>query len=310
MTSKKHQPSEGVAFTGLVIAAFLWGLSYPLIKYVEDCPTFYIISIRFAAAAVALGLIFRKRFKLFNLEALKYGFLLSFVLTSMFIFNIIGIRYTTSVRASFFTCLSFLIVPVLNAIMYRVKISKIIGISATICLVGMLLLCYAPGMGGVSLNFGDILCIVASVAGSLHILFVEKVAKNDNVDSTLFTVFLLAFISLWGTIIGLFTGELNYSAATPAHLGAIILMGLLCSAAAFTLQSNFEAVVPSNRVGVIFSLEPASGCILSVLFLKETMSWTSWLGAAIIILSIFYMEWANNKDSKAKEAENVQQRKI
>ena len=305
MTSKNHKPSEGIAFTGLIIAAFLWGLSYPLTKYVEDCSTFYIISIRFAAAAVALGLVFRKKFRLFNFETLKCGFLLSFVLTSMFIFNIIGIRYTTSVRASFFTCISFLIVPVLNAVMYRVKISRIIGISAMICLAGMFLLCYAPGMGGVSLNAGDILCIIASVAGSLHILFVERVAKNDNVDSTLFTVFLLAFISLWGTIIGLFTGDFSYSAATPTHLGLIILMGLLCSAAAFTLQSNFEAVVPSNRVGVIFSLEPASGCILSVLFLKEAMSWTSWLGALIIMFSIFYMEWASNKAEKAKESADV-----
>lgn len=305
MTSKKHQPSEAVAFTGLVIAALLWGLSYPLTKYVEDCPTFYIISIRFAAAAVALGLVFHKKFKLFNCETLKAGFLLSFVLTSMFIFNIIGIRYTTSVRASFFTCLSFLIVPILNAVMYRVKISKVIGVSALICLVGMFLLCYAPGMGGVSLNLGDILCIVASAAGSLHIIFVEKVAKNDNIDSTLFTVFLLAFISLWGTIIGLFTGDFNYADATHTHLGAIILMGLLCSAAAFTLQSNFEAVVPPNRVGVIFSLEPASGCILSVLLLREAMSWTSWLGAAIIMVSIFYMEWANNKNSKGEEKLDV-----
>ena len=56
----------------------------------------------------------------------------------------------------------------------------------------MFLLCYAPGMGGFSLNLGDILCIVAAIAGSLHIILVEKVAKNDNVDSTLFTVFLLS----------------------------------------------------------------------------------------------------------------------
>ena len=140
--------------------------------------------------------------------------------------------------------------------------------SASICLVGMFLLCYAPGMGGFSLNLGDILCIVAAIAGSLHIIFVEKVAKNDNVDSTLFTVFLLAFISLLGTIIGFFIGDLNYTAATPEHLG------------------------------VIFSLEPASGCILSVLLLKETMSWTAWLGSAIIMISIFYMEWANNKAAK------------
>lgn len=304
MTDKKtnqKQPSERVAFIGLVVAAFLWGLSYPLTKYVEDCPTFYIISIRFAVAAVVLGLIFIKRFKNFNFEVLKCGFLLSFALTSMFIFNVVGIKYTTSVRASFFTCLSFLMVPILNNIMYKVKISKIIGISAIICLIGMFLLCYTPGMGGISLNLGDVLCILASAAGSLHIIFVEKVSKNERVDSTLFTVVLMAFISLWGTIIGLFMGDFSYQDAGSVHLIAIVLMGLLCSAVAFTLQSNFEAIVPANRVGVIFSLEPASGCILSVLLLKETMTLTSWSGAAIIMLSIFYMEYANNKQSKIKK---------
>lgn len=302
MTDKKisnsKQPSERIAFIGLVIAAVLWGFSYPLTKFVEDCPTFYIISIRFAVAAVVLGLIFIKRFKNFNFEVLKCGFLLSFALTSMFIFNVVGIKYTTSVRASFFTCLSFLMVPILNNLMYKVKISKIIGISAIICLVGMFLLCYTPGMGGISLNLGDILCILASAAGSLHIIFVEKVSKNEKVDPTLFTVVLMAFISLWGTIIGLFTGDFAYHDAGSVHLIAIVLMGLFCSAIAFTLQSNFEAIVPANRVGVIFSLEPASGCILSVLLLKETMTLTSWLGATIIMLSIFYMEYANSKQQK------------
>ena len=33
MTSKKHRPSEGIAFTGLVIAAILWGGMARLCNY-------------------------------------------------------------------------------------------------------------------------------------------------------------------------------------------------------------------------------------------------------------------------------------
>lgn len=113
MTDKKK---EYLSVLGLLLAALLWGVSYPLTKVVEDCPTFYIVSIRFLVAAAALALIFHRHFRNFHKEILKYAFLLSFCITSMYIFGTIGIKYTTSVRASFFTCLSFVIIPILNLV--------------------------------------------------------------------------------------------------------------------------------------------------------------------------------------------------
>ncbi|HKM28757.1 MAG TPA: DMT family transporter [Anaerovoracaceae bacterium] len=301
MTNDKDKKKELIAVIGLFLAALCWGISYPLTKYVEACPTFYIIAIRFFVAAAVLAIAFWKSFKDINKEVIKSAFILSFIISSMYIFNIWGIKYTTSVKASFFTCLSFLIVPVINYFAYKLKISKIIVISALICLVGMFLLCYAPGMGGLMINIGDILCFIASIAGSVNIIYIEKVSKNSNINSTLFTILLMAFVSLWGIIIALFRGEMDYTCTQP-ELISIIVMGLFCSAAAFMLQTRFEALVPSNRVGVIFALEPASGCILSVLLLKETMVLTGWIGTAVIMASILYMEVANNRIEAKKLA--------
>lgn len=295
MMNQNNNKNEWIAFAGLITAALLWGVSYPLTKFVEDCPTFYIIAIRFAVAAAGLSVIFWKSYRNFNRDILKYAFLLSFCVAAMFVFNILGVKYTTSVRASFFTCLSFLIVPLINLFIFRVKFSRIIAVSALICLVGMALLCYAPGIGGLVINLGDILCIGAAAAGSLHIIFVERVSKKETIDPTLFTIFLMAFVAIWGIIIALFRGDFAYSHTSGSQMLVIVLMGLLCSAAAFTLQSHFEAIVPANQVGVIFALEPASGCILSVLLLKESMGITAWIGAFIIMASIFYMEAANNR---------------
>jgi len=295
MTNEKSPVSERTAVLGLLLAALLWGFSYPLTKYVEDCPTFYIISLRFAAATFFLAAAFHRRFKKLNLEVIKYAFLLSFAVFLMFAFGTWGIKYTTSVRSSFFTCLSFLIVPLLNRLLFKVRISKVIFFSALICLVGVFLLCYAPGMGLMVINRGDLLCTLAAVAGSLHIIFVEKVSKHDNIDSSLFTVFLMGFVSLWGTLIAAFSGDLGHQPAHGSQIIAILLMGLLCSAVAFCLQTHLEAIVPPNRVGVIFSLEPASGCILSVILLGESMSWTGWLGAVIIMVSILYMEVSGSR---------------
>lgn len=192
MTDKKK---EYLSVLGLLLAALLWGVSYPLTKVVEDCPTFYIVSIRFLVAAAALALIFHRHFRNFHKEILKYAFLLSFCITSMYIFGTIGIKYTTSVRASFFTCLSFVIIPILNLVIYKLKLNKTIVISVLICLAGMFLLSYTADMGTFSLNAGDLLCILAATAGALHIIFLDRVTKQENMEPILFTIFLMAFVA-------------------------------------------------------------------------------------------------------------------
>ncbi len=303
---EENHSRELISVLGLTLAAMFWGISYPLTKFVEDVPTFYIISLRFILAAALLAVCFFRHFRNYNFDTLKNAFILSFLLTAMYIFNIVGVKYTTSVKASFFTTLSFLVCPVINLILYKMKIQKFIGISALICLAGTCMLCYTPDMGRLVINFGDILCALASVAGAINIIYMEKMSHRDNIDNTLFTIFLMAFIALWGTVIALARGEFSYhSQVTSSQMIAIVLMGLFSSAGAFILQIHCEKHVPSNRVGIIFSLEPASGCILSVLLIHETMSLIGWMGALVIMISILYMEFANNRQQARLKTESV-----
>ncbi len=303
---EENHSRELISVLGLTLAAMFWGISYPLTKFVEDVPTFYIISLRFILAAALLAVCFFRHFRNYNFDTLKNAFILSFLLTAMYIFNIVGVKYTTSVKASFFTTLSFLVCPVINLILYKMKIQKFIGISALICLAGTCMLCYTPDMGRLVINFGDILCGFASIAGAINIIYMEKMSHKDNIDNTLFTIFLMSFIALWGTIIALARGEFDYhSQVTSSQMIAIVLMGLFSSAGAFILQIHCEKHVPSNRVGIIFSLEPASGCILSVLLIHETMSLIGWGGALVIMISILYMEFANNRQQARLNTESV-----
>lgn len=287
--------SQLLASGALLTAAILWGLTYPLTKLIEDYPTFLIIVVRFSSAALALFLSSLGRLRRMNRDTLKYAFFLSILLTAMLVLNIVGIKYTTSVRASFFTGLSFLMVPLLNLFLFRVRLSAIVVKSALLCLAGFFLLCYAPGNASLAVNLGDLLCAAAAFCGSLNILVMERVAKKEHVDTLLFTTFLMGFIALWGGLLGGMSGGLRGPEISAADLGIMIILGVCCSAVAYTLQARFEKVVPSNRVGILFALEPASGCILSVLCLHEAMGVTAWTGAAIIMVSILYMEAAANR---------------
>lgn len=305
--TQKNSNRELLSFLGLILAALFWGISYPLTKFVEDVPTFYIISVRFALAAAVLAICFFKHFRNFNLDTLKFSFILSLIVTGMYIFNIVGVKYTTSVRASFFTTLSFLVCPVINLIVYKKKIPGYIAISALICLVGTCMLCYTPDIGSLVINSGDILCAFASIAGAINIIYMEKMTHRSNVDNNLFVVFLMTFISIWGTLIAVIRGEFSYhTLITSSQMTAIIIMGLFSSAGAFILQIHCEKHVPSNRVGIIFSLEPASGCILSVLLIHETLSLIGWAGALVIMISILYMEFANNRQQARLNTESVE----
>lgn len=45
-------------------------------------------------------------------------------------------------------------------------------------------------------------------------------------------------------------------------------------------------------------MEPASGCMLSVLLLGEVMSLGAWIGAVVIMGSLLYMEVATSKEEQ------------
>ena len=304
---------ELLGAAGIFLAALLWGVSYPATKIVEDQPTFFILPVRFLVAAAVLAVVFHRNLARINLKVIKQAFLLSFFITGMYVFSTVGIKYTISARASFFTCLTFVFVPIINRILFKVKINGIIARSIIICFAGVLLLSYTPGMAGLALNAGDLLCMVASVAGSLHIIFLDRISRGgvsdekayggspdtkpaeNDFDPMLFTTLLMAFVALWTSAAAIVTGSFNDIHITPLHLGTIVFLGLFCSAAAFLLQSVCQQYVPANRAGVIFAMEPASGCVISVILLNEAMGAAGWIGAGLVLLSSVYMEVATNR---------------
>ncbi|MFQ7739798.1 MAG: EamA family transporter, partial [Emergencia timonensis] len=119
----------------------------------------------------------------------------------------------------------------------------------------------------------------------------------ENMEPILFTIFLMAFVALWSTLIALATGAFAYAGTSSFQFGSIIALGLFCSAAAFLLQSICQKYVPSNRVGVIIAMEPASGCVISVIVLGEAMHWTGWLGALLVMVSLLYMEISSGRSN-------------
>ncbi len=305
---KSERKLEILSVLGLLLASLFWGISFPAMKMASSLPTVYILAVRFSAAALLLSLAFFRHFKNFNKNILKCALILSIFLFLMYFLATVGIKYTTSSRASFFTCMTFVTVPLINRIFYKVKFTKITIISVLLCFIGIFLLSYTDDLGGFGFNIGDIICILASVAAAIYIINLERVANAEWMDSILYTIFLIAFIALWSFIASLFTGDFQrgVEATTPFLLGVLLFMGVFCSAASTLLQSFCQKHVPANRTGIIFAMEPASGCIFSLIILGEVMSLYAWIGALLVMISLLYMEIATAKVEEKAEKPKAQ----
>lgn len=87
----------------LLTVTVFWGMGFPLLKMlVGSLQTFGIIALRFNVATLILLLLFSKRLKNLNRDVIKKGFLLSIILFGSYVCGTVGMRYTSSSKASFF----------------------------------------------------------------------------------------------------------------------------------------------------------------------------------------------------------------
>ena len=122
---------------------------------------------------------------------------------------------------------------------------------------------------------------------AIYILVLDKIAKKD--DTLLISIIQLGVASLLGTICMLLF-ETPSLPKTPVQWGAVICLGLICSAYGFIVQPIAQKYAAPERIGLIFSLEPVFSAILSYIFLHEILEVQGYVGAAMIFLSVLLSE--------------------
>ena len=287
-----HMKKETLATYGLVLVSLFWGLGFPALKVVSDSlPTFYLIGLRFFIAALLLCVIFFKKLKEINKALIRSAFLLSLLLFLTYTFATLGIQYTTSAKASFFSCLGLLIIPIILGLLYKERINKRVAVSILICTIGLFFISYTKGMG-LRLALGDVICLGCSAAGAFHVVFTGRVAKN--LDPALLAAVQLFFISIWSFTAALFLEDWPGSISL-FHWSILVFLAIFCTAVAFVLQAACQRYINPSRAGVIFSVEPVCGALFSALLLGDHLGINGFIGGALIFSSLIYMETGSNK---------------
>lgn len=261
--------------------ALAWGSSYLLMKVgLDGISPFNLIALRFGIAFVCMSLIFLPRFRNLTIAVLGKGVLMGILLFLLFAGLVIGVNHTTASTAGFLASTTVVIVPILESILKRRLPNKSTMFSILLAIVGLFFLTVKDAFG---LDKGAAYCLFAALFYAIYIVVLDRIAKKE--DTLLISIIQLGVTSLLGVVF-MFYFETPALPQTSAQWGAILGLGIICSAYGFVVQPIAQRYTSPEKIGLIFSLEPVFSALLSFIFLQEVLSVKGYLGAALILSGI------------------------
>ncbi len=133
---------------------------------------------------------------------------------------------------------------------------------------------------------GSLLVLASALVWALFIIFNRKVVQDK--PAMIVTAAMFSFGTLF--VLPLFIllrGWQEFADISPRGWSAILFTALLCTAAAYLLNTHALKHVPASRVAVIQMLEPLVVVVTAVLVLGETISTPVAIGASAILVGIF-----------------------
>ena len=206
------------------------------------------------------------------------------ILFLLFTGMVCGVNYTTASTAGFLTSTTVVLVPILESFLKRKLPEKSMVASICIAICGLFLLTATDGL---ALDKGALLCLMGALFYAIYIIVLDKIAKKE--DAFLISIIQLGVASALGAV-AMCLFETPSLPTRPVEWGAVIGLGLVCSAYGFVVQPIAQKYAAPEKIGLIFALEPVFSAILSFLFLHEVLNVRGYLGAALILLSVVFSE--------------------
>jgi drug/metabolite transporter (DMT)-like permease len=272
----------------LVLVTFAWGATFVLIKNaLAQVSPLVFNSFRMAVATLALLLIFRKALPSLTRHSMLGGVAMGLFLFLGYAFQTTGLRLTTPSKSAFITGLAVVLVPIIVAVTERRRPPRWTLLGVFFALLGLYLMTIA-GAGGLSgeINGGDVLTFCCACAFAMHIFVTGHMTRRHGFESV--SVVQVATAAVLMTMaIPLEKPQVQLSGQVAF---AILFTGLICTAAAFSIQAWAQQFTPPSHTALIFSLEPVFAALTSYLLLGEHLGTRGTIGAILILSGILISE--------------------
>jgi drug/metabolite transporter (DMT)-like permease len=292
------RPSSSVlAHILLLGTVFVWGATFVVVKAaLADASPLLFNLLRMSVATVALVAVNYHQLRGLNRRHLIAGAAAGFFLATGYQFQTFGLTLTSPAKSAFITGMVVVFVPALTLIpAFRPQGTKRPGFNsaagALCAFTGLIFLTTPPGTTFrtifSSISPGDLITLACAVAFAAHLLTLAHTAPG--IPSGLLATLQIAACT--GFMLCSLPLERPRIVFSPQVLAALLICGLLGTAAAFTIQSFAQQHLPPTHTVVLLTLEPVFAWLTALVFLDQTLGRRSLLGAALILAGIAIIEF-------------------
>jgi drug/metabolite transporter (DMT)-like permease len=261
----------------LVAVTAVWGWTFVV---VQDAIAIYgvvpFLAVRFVLAGAALTPVYATKL---TLRTLLVGGGIGVVLAAAYLFQTLGLLFTTPTNSGLITGLFVVFAPLADRLLFGVNLTRQVLLAVLLSFVGMVLL---AGGGPEGANWGDLLTLLCASALGLHIALLSRYAASYHAGAlTLAQILAMAllFVVVWP-----FSGPV--AMPSPAVWVALLITGLLASAGAFLVQTTVQQHIPAARTAIIMTMEPVFAALFGYWLAGDRLVAVQIFGALMILSAL------------------------
>jgi drug/metabolite transporter (DMT)-like permease len=281
-----RQRGTGLATAALLGVTLVWGVSFVLMKdALASIPAPDLLFERFALAIAAMLALRPRALRGLGRTGWRHGVLIGLILAFSYLTQTYGLRTTPASVSGFITGLFVVFTPILGAVVLRTRITPAAWAATGLALTGLGLLSLgAPGSGGL-VGTGELLTLVCALGWAAHITAIG--AWTDRHDPYALAVVQLAVTAVVSLLIALPGGV-----TLPSRGEDWFTLGftaLLCTAAAFFVQTFAQRRLSTTRTAVVMTMEPVFAGLAGTLS-GEHLPVRGYVGAVLVLASMYVVE--------------------
>jgi len=287
-----HMKHPLKTYAALVATMVFWGLSFVATKVALECiPTFTLVFARFLLAALIFLLLGQgRKWPTFNRnDHVKMVLLALFEPGLYFIFETIGLQYTSAPKTALIIATIPVVVLVLSALMLGERAGRASIVGIVLSFGGIVLLVIGDPEFGWSLEgslLGDLLIGGAVISASLYMIFARDLGRSHSSSEITYVqivygaiFFCLPF--LWEV------PSLAWSSITLRSSLAVIYLTAFSTVGAFLCYNYALSQVPVSRAAVFVNGIPVVTAIGAWLLLDERLTALQAGGGALVLAAVF-----------------------
>lgn len=292
------------AYLLMTFVVAVWGSTFVLIKgaLADSTPAAFNL-IRMTLAFVLLAIAYHRSWRTIRRSDIGAGALVGLCLAAGYQFQTTGLARTTPSKSAFITGLVVVLVPLFSIVpalrppgARPPRWNAFLG--AALAFLGILFLTspanaaastslasFLPDLS--SINLGDILTFGCSIGFAFHCIALGHVSPR--IPFQPLAILQVGFCTLFMAVSLPFI-EYPHVHVTTRLIVALVIAAALATAAAFSIQSWAQSILPSTHTALLLTLEPVFAWITSFLIMGERLGLRPASGAVLILIGIAITE--------------------